>query len=155
MGGVERLDQRMSVYRVCRRTNKYWLALFYHLLDLAIVNCLYMYESMHPEVKQKKNFAKDFRHQIAKSLLFKKPVRIIKKSKRISALSSKLASLADFYSMGNMHLVNQYVDGRKGQKNCLVFAVNSAQHIVQHLDVVIHCIQTHVLWNFIRILLTI
>ena len=38
MGGVDRADQILENYEVLRQTNKYWMTLFFHFADLAVVN---------------------------------------------------------------------------------------------------------------------
>ena len=44
MGGVEQNDQMKSYYAINRRSRRWWLRLFWHFLDIAMVNahCLYI-----------------------------------------------------------------------------------------------------------------
>jgi len=49
MGGVDRFDQRRQVYSVSRRSRRWWLRLFYFLLDASLVNAHILYTSVHVE----------------------------------------------------------------------------------------------------------
>ena len=41
MGGVDKSDQYLAYHNVLRKTVQYWKTLFYHMIDVAIVNALY------------------------------------------------------------------------------------------------------------------
>lgn len=38
MGGVDKSDQFISYNRILRRTKRYWLTMFYHMLEIATTN---------------------------------------------------------------------------------------------------------------------
>ncbi len=44
MGGVDNNDQKASYYRISRKSRRWWLRIFWHFLDVAVVNahCLYV-----------------------------------------------------------------------------------------------------------------
>jgi len=49
MGGVDRFDQRRSMYSVSRRSRKWWMRLLYFVIDAAVVNAYILYTSVHPD----------------------------------------------------------------------------------------------------------
>jgi len=48
MGGVDRFDERRGRYNVSKRSRKWWMRIFYFLVDSAIANSLVLYNSVHP-----------------------------------------------------------------------------------------------------------
>lgn len=44
MGGVDRFDQLMSSYAVAWKSRRWWMKIFYYLLDAAIVNSYIIYK---------------------------------------------------------------------------------------------------------------
>lgn len=53
MGGVDQNDQKKSYYAINRRSRRWWLRIFFHFLDVAVVNahCLYLenrQQAFHP-----------------------------------------------------------------------------------------------------------
>ena len=58
MGGVDLLDAYLAYYRTHLRSKKYYLRLFFHLLDLAVVNSWLLYrrdcDSLQYRIKNKK-----------------------------------------------------------------------------------------------------
>lgn len=48
-GGVDRFDQKRGYYSVSRKSRRWWLRIFYVILDSAIVNAHILYTSVHPE----------------------------------------------------------------------------------------------------------
>ena len=52
MKGVDQSDQLIGSYSVLRKVKKYWKVLFFHLIDVSIVNAFVLwkeYQSQHPE----------------------------------------------------------------------------------------------------------
>ena len=46
MNGVDRSDQLIKYYNVLRQTKKYWKTLFFHFIDIAVVNSVIIYKGM-------------------------------------------------------------------------------------------------------------
>lgn len=46
MEGVDRFDQKRSTYIVGRRSKRWWLRLFYFIIDAAITNSFILYSSI-------------------------------------------------------------------------------------------------------------
>ena len=59
MGGVDRLDQNISCYRISLRKKKWWFSLFTWLLDATVVNSYYVFKRNHSDI----SFL-DFRREI-------------------------------------------------------------------------------------------
>jgi len=49
MGSVDRFDQKRGLYSVSRRSRRWWLRIFYFLLDCAVVNACILFNSVHPD----------------------------------------------------------------------------------------------------------
>ena len=65
MGGVDKSDQLVLYYGYSHRSQKWWKRVFFHLLDLAIVNASILYNT----VAEKSLTQLDFRLSIVASLL--------------------------------------------------------------------------------------
>jgi len=50
MGGVDRFDRQRALYSVSRKSKKWWLRIFYFVLDAAVVNAFNLYAVVHPDV---------------------------------------------------------------------------------------------------------
>ena len=53
MGGVDRFDQKRSFYEVGRKSKRWWLRIFYFLLDSAIVNAFILRNIFHKQAPVK------------------------------------------------------------------------------------------------------
>lgn len=53
MGAVDRFDQYLSAYSVAQKSRRWWLKLFYYLLDSSIVNAFILYKESCDSVKKK------------------------------------------------------------------------------------------------------
>ncbi len=51
MNGVDRSDQLIKYYNILRQTHKYWKTLFFHYIDISIVNSYILYKEVHPSGK--------------------------------------------------------------------------------------------------------
>ena len=52
MGGVDRMDQNVSTYRISIRSRKWWWALFAYLLDVAMQNAWLLYRNTAAAIHQ-------------------------------------------------------------------------------------------------------
>jgi len=50
MGGVDRFDHRRSSYSVSRRSRKWWMRIFYFILDSCITNAFVLYTAVFPDI---------------------------------------------------------------------------------------------------------
>ena len=64
MGGVDRSDQLIKYYNVLRQTKKYWKTLFFHCIDIAVVNA----HIMNKEIVDKPMSQYLFRETLVRSL---------------------------------------------------------------------------------------
>jgi len=49
MGGVDRLDHLRGSYSVSRRSRRWWMRIFYFIVDCSIVNAHILHSSVHPD----------------------------------------------------------------------------------------------------------
>ncbi|XP_055932210.1 piggyBac transposable element-derived protein 2-like [Argiope bruennichi] len=87
MGGVDLLDSLIGRYKIIMRSKKWYFRLFYHLLDLTIINAWLLYKRVH---KQKRNSEKPmklvtFRLQLAETLCLHGQVKSLKRGRPSSA----------------------------------------------------------------------
>ena len=73
MVAVDRCDQLMSYYSLDRKSRKWWVRVFFRLMEMSIVNAYSLFLMKHPEFKKKKSAHKVFRealtHQLVQPLL--------------------------------------------------------------------------------------
>jgi hypothetical protein len=63
--GVERSDQILSHYSFARKTIKWWMQLFFHIFDLAVVNA----HTLHTKTSKKKISLELFSDKLPKDCL--------------------------------------------------------------------------------------
>lgn len=68
MGGVDRSDQCITGYEIIRKSTKWHIKTFFHLLDMAIFNAYVVYNITHSDKKLK---FLDYRMQLARELIDK------------------------------------------------------------------------------------
>jgi len=49
MGGVDLLDSMLGYYRISLKSRKYYMKIFYHMVDLCVVNAWLLYRRVHPD----------------------------------------------------------------------------------------------------------
>ncbi|KAL4083594.1 hypothetical protein QTP88_028910 [Uroleucon formosanum] len=69
MGGVDKFDQYMAAYSICQKSRRWWVKLFYYLLDTSIVNSFLMYKKSCNRHKRKYMSHLEFRSTLANELI--------------------------------------------------------------------------------------
>lgn len=64
MGGVDKSDQLLSYHNVLRRTVRYWKTLFYHGIDVAVVNSFVLYNLLVYQSGMRTITENDFRDML-------------------------------------------------------------------------------------------
>ena len=72
MKGVDLSNQLISYYELNRKTIKWWKRIFFHLLDIAIVNSFIIYKKyLNANITQKQ-----YRNEIIKTIIKKYNMKI-------------------------------------------------------------------------------
>ena len=71
MGGVDKSDQYLQYHSSLRRTIRYWKTLFYHMLDIAVVNAMVLYNWVAMELGAKPVSENQFRDTLILQLIGK------------------------------------------------------------------------------------
>jgi len=69
MGGVDKFDQYMAAYSICQKSRRWWIKLFYYLLDTSIVNSFLMYKKRCNSHNTKYMSHLEFRSTLANELI--------------------------------------------------------------------------------------
>lgn len=49
MGGVDLLDSMLDYYRISLKSRKYYMKIFYHMIDLCVMNAWLLYRRVYPD----------------------------------------------------------------------------------------------------------
>ena len=69
MGGVDKSDQYLAYHNVLRKTVRYWKTLFYHMVDIAIVNAFIIYNLIAFESGYRSITENDFRDALVTQMI--------------------------------------------------------------------------------------
>ena len=69
MGGVDVSDQYLSYHNTLRKTVRYWKTLFYHLIDICVVNSFILYNSIAILFGCRVVTENDYRHELALQII--------------------------------------------------------------------------------------
>lgn len=92
MGGVDRFDQLMASYTVSWKSRRWWLKIFYYLLDCAVVNSYIVYREVAKDVLP---HAKRLSHLSFRSKLADELISDYMSRKRQSGITNKPKFVAD------------------------------------------------------------
>jgi len=71
MGGVDKSDQFLAYHNVLRKTVRFWKTLFYHLVDIAVVNSSILYNLAAANEGMKPISENDFRDKLVLQIIEK------------------------------------------------------------------------------------
>ena len=66
MKGVDKSNQLISYYEINRKTYKWWKRIFYHLIDVTIVNSFIIYKKINNTSITQKNYRLEIVREIIK-----------------------------------------------------------------------------------------
>ncbi|XP_025407636.1 piggyBac transposable element-derived protein 2-like isoform X2 [Sipha flava] len=93
MGGVDLLDSHIGRYKIRFRSHKWYMRLFYHLIDLTVVNSWTLFKRVKEIKKENSNIElADWRKQLAFTLIQSGQIRTSGRGRPSSSLEVKIAS---------------------------------------------------------------
>lgn len=92
MGGVDLLDSLIGKHKIKMRTRKWYMRLFYHLLDVMLINSWLLYKRNEQQRQTNSCFKKlrEFRLEVAKALCLSGPSLMRKRGRPSSFVSDML-----------------------------------------------------------------
>ena len=121
MGGTDRMDQNLNLYRIAIRNKKWWWSLFAFAVDSAVCNAWYLYRCSSA-AEQIPLSLLDFRRQIANTYFAKYSSRVpIGRPSSVPAITGRHRAMnyrlsADVRYDG----VNHHIDSVSTQRRCAV-----------------------------------
>ncbi|KAE9522457.1 hypothetical protein AGLY_017118 [Aphis glycines] len=93
MGGVDLLDNHIGRYKIRFRSRKWYMRLFYHLIDLSVVNSWLLFKRVKEQQNEKPEIElPDWRKQLACGLVKSGQIRVSGRGRPITSLEVKIAS---------------------------------------------------------------
>lgn len=102
MGAVDRFDQYMSAYSVSQKSRRWWVKLFYYMLDTTIVNSFLLYKESCNAMKKKYMSHLDFRSKLTDQLISDFSSR--QRRPTISPMSNKRKNSTGSVQISGKHL---------------------------------------------------
>ncbi|KAH9631151.1 hypothetical protein HF086_001086 [Spodoptera exigua] len=81
MGGVDLMDSFLGRYRIRVKSRKWYIRLFYHMLDMATINSWVLYKKANKNRSQKLMSLADFRSELANTLCLYKSSEIVRRGR--------------------------------------------------------------------------
>jgi len=110
MGGVDKFDQYMAAYSICQKSRRWWVKMFYYLLDTSIVNSFLMYKKSCNSHKTKYMSHLEFRSTLANELISNYSSR---KRPTISPSQKRSKSNVEVISTFEPHIATKIVTYRR------------------------------------------
>ncbi|XP_022163631.1 piggyBac transposable element-derived protein 2-like isoform X2 [Myzus persicae] len=93
MGGVDLLDSHIGRYKIRFRSRKWYMRLFYHLIDLSVVNSWLLFKRVKEQQNEKPEIElPDWRKQLACGLVKSGQIRVSGRGRPTTSLEVKIAS---------------------------------------------------------------
>lgn len=70
MGGVDLADMMIALYRTPAKSHRWYLAIFWQMVDIAVNNAWLLHRRDAAQLDQKHHCLKDFRLDVAKGLIY-------------------------------------------------------------------------------------
>ena len=136
MGGVDRADQLVSYQSVALKTVKWWKKLFFHIINLALVNAYKLYQEVYPE--KRATGQKDFRVAVVQSLIEQVDFSTLPVAVPALSRQSNHSQPEHRLNLGNHYLERHFgTDGSKRRshgRRCVCCAPAQRLYHEQHPD---------------------